>query len=34
MNKIYIDIKNQRKYREKQSMIVINRVNYSLENEL
>ena len=34
MNKIYIDIKNQRKYREKQSMIVINRVNNSLENEL
>ena len=27
MNKIYIDIKNQRKYREKQSMIVINRIN-------
>ena len=27
MNKIYIDIKKQRKYREKQSMIVINRIN-------
>ena len=34
MNKIYIDIKKQRKYREKQSMIVINRNNNSLENEL
>ena len=34
MNKIYIDIKNQRKYREKQSMIVINRINIMLENEL
>ncbi len=34
MNKIYIDIKKQRKYREKQSMIVINRINIYLENEL
>jgi len=34
MNKIYIDIKNQRKYREKHYMIVINGINNSLENEL
>jgi hypothetical protein len=34
MNKIYIDIKKQRKYREKYSMIVINRINIYLENEL
>jgi hypothetical protein len=34
MNKIYIDIKKQRKYREKHSMIVINRINIYLENEL
>ena len=34
MNKIYIDIKKQRKYRERQSMIVINRINIDLENNL
>jgi len=34
MNKIYIDIKKQRKYRERQRMIVINRINIYLENEL
>ena len=34
MNKIYIDIIKQRKYREKQSMIVINKINNYLENEL
>ena len=34
MNKIYIDIKKQRKYKEKQDMIVINRINIYLENEL
>jgi hypothetical protein len=34
MNKIYIDIKKQRKYREKQGMIGIKRINIYLEKEL
>ena len=33
MNKIYIDIEKKKENREKQSMIMINRINIVLENE-
>ena len=33
MNKIYIDIEKKKENREKQSMIIINRINIVLENE-
>ena len=33
MNKIYIDIEKKKENREKQIMIMINRINIVLENE-
>jgi hypothetical protein len=33
MNKIYIDIEKKKEIREKQSMIIINRINIVSENE-
>jgi hypothetical protein len=33
MNKIYMDIEKKKENREKQSMIIINRINIVLENE-